>query len=81
MKILAKTLRGREFMYSRKNVVQVPETWSNERVIKTIEGLNKYFNVTNQETYHAYVVDRYDNIYPNYKALYRNNRVQIIRIS
>ena len=80
MKILAKTIKGKEFMYSRNGAVQIPESWNDTKVKTFIEGLNKYFNVAESETYYPYTIDKYDSVYPVYKAACRKGKATLTRI-
>ena len=80
MKVLAKTLIGKEFLYSRNNAIQIPDNWNNSRIESTIQGINKHFNVKDNETYYLYEIDKYDNVYPDYKAFYRQGKISITRI-
>lgn len=74
MKILARTIKGQEFMYARENVVIIPKTWSKKTVALTIDGINKIFHVSENETYYRYEIDNYSNIIPTYEV-YRQRGV------
>jgi hypothetical protein len=80
MKILAKTIKGKEFMYSRNGAVQIPESWNDAKVAAFINGINKHFKVAENETYHPYNIDQYDSVFPDYKATYRQGKAKLIRI-
>jgi len=80
VKILAKTIKGREFIYSRYAAVQIPESWKQNKVSAFIDGLNKHFNVRENETYYAYMIDKYDSVLPEYRAAYRQGRATLTRI-
>ena len=80
MKILAKTIKGKEFLYSRNGAVQIPESWSDAKVNAFIDGINKHFRVAENETYHPYKIDQYDLVFPDYKAAYRQGKATLTRI-
>lgn len=80
MRVLAKTQRGFECLFSRKNAVAIPKSWSKKKVDAVIEGLNKYFKLPENVTFYEIEIDRYSGIYPEYKATMRNGNFRIERI-
>ena len=77
MLILARSEKGKEFIYSRVNIVRVPSSWSKRVIELTIDGLNRYFNLSENETYAAHRIDQYDNIYPAFTATIRDGKIAI----
>lgn len=78
MKVLARSQKGKEFFYSRKDVIQIPKSWNEKKVNAFIDGLNRFFKLPENETYYPHMVDRYDNIFPAYKATCRKGATKLI---
>ena len=78
--ILARTEKGKEFLYSRDNVVIIPRTWDKKTVTQTIQGINKIFNVSEGETYHEYEIDAYSNIIPTYQLYKQKGKIKMRRV-
>ncbi len=80
MIILAKSVKNKEFLYSRYNAIEIPKSWSDEKINGLIDGLNKYFKLSDDYTYHKHVIDQYDLIEPDYKAYSHKGTLKIKRI-
>lgn len=65
--ILAKTRKGKEFMYSRHGAIEYPKTWDKKKIETAIKALNEYFNLPDTQTYYAYIIDQWSGVYPEYK--------------
>lgn len=72
MIILAKSVKGKEFLYSRGGAVEIPGSWKEDKINLLIDGLNKHFKLSNDETYYKHEIDQYSGILPDYKAYTRN---------
>lgn len=79
MHILARTEKGKEFLYSRDNVVIIPSAWDKKTVELTIQGINKIFDVSEGETYHKYEIDAYSNIIPTYQVYKQKGKIKMRR--
>lgn len=80
MFILAKSVKGKEFFYSRSGAIEIPKSWNDEKVKTLIDGLNKYFKLDEKETYFKHEIDQYDSVFPDYKAYKRNGKIKLKRI-
>ena len=78
--ILARTMRGKEFLYSRNKAVEIPATWDGDSLKTFINGLNKHFKLPESETYFRYEIDQYDRTIPEYKAYKYRGQYRIKRI-
>lgn len=77
MIILAKSVKNKEYLYSRAGAVEIPKSWSDEKINAAIEGLNKFFELSDEYTYYKHEVDIYDGILPDYKVYVRDGRFKI----
>lgn len=79
-RIIAKTTIGQEYLYARRNVIEIPQSWNKHQVRLLIGGVNKFFRCADNETYHEYQIDKYAGVYPDYKACKRCNAFSIRKI-
>ena len=77
MIILAKSIKGQEFLYSRSGVVVIPKSWKQDKINIIIDVLNKHFKLSEQYTYHKHEIDEYSMVWPDYKAYSRNGNFKI----
>ena len=78
--ILARTSKGKEFCYSKTNVIEYPKTWTREKVNSVIEALNKHFNLSEDQTYYPYQIDQYDNILADYRLYVYKGKLKLKRL-
>jgi len=82
MNIIAKAIKGKEFIYSNKHSILCT---NEEQAIKlanflnTHEIINNDFKLNNNEVWHNYKIDIYDN-QPSFKIKTTKNKISIVNI-
>jgi len=80
MDIIAKTIKGKEFIYSNKTSIlctSEKQAINLAEFLNTNEISNNAFKLKNNECWHAYIIDEYDSV-PQFKIKTTKNKISVV---
>lgn len=83
MNIISKTIKGKEFMYSKKFMILCNSEKQAKQLAKHLndnnDKTNGIFKLNENEIWHNYIIDMYDS-QPTYKLKTTKNKISIIEL-